>query len=608
MSNKESKINLLPEEVYNKIAAGEVVQRPASVVKELVENSIDAGAKNITVIVKDAGKKLISVTDDGSGMTEDDLILSIKRHATSKIKSADDLETIDSFGFRGEALSSIAAVSQLEIKTRTEEDEVASRLYFTSEAEFETEKVAAPKGTTVSVKNLFYNVPARKNFLKSNSTELKNITNLIKYFALAYPEVSFKFFNEDKLQLNFISSNLNSRMKDVFGNNILDMVIETYEQIDFIELSGFIAKPTFLTDSRLEQHLFVNRRYVKSKSLSHAVFSAYQNILSKGEYPFFVLFLDIDPSRIDVNIHPTKQEIKFYDETQIYSFVNAVVKKSLGSYDIVPKTIGSNLFDSGERKSSGNRNEVKKKNLSSINDNELELLFGDVEKELSEAGKSNVISHPFTETKTKEVEHRVTNRGAEEESDRQKDFVVSLHDKYILTQIKSGLMVIDAHLAHIRILYEKALAALNTNMSFAQQLLFVQTFRISKEAYKVLQENDKMFSSIGFEIRYFSNSTISITGVPSDVKFGSEVKALMGILEDLLALINVKKEGLTNEKFAEIYSKHAALKIDSKMTQTQMKSLIDQLFATTNPYMSPCSKPIIVKIPLTEFDKKFGRM
>jgi len=608
MSNKERKINLLPEEVYNKIAAGEVVQRPASVVKELVENSIDAGAKSITVIVKDAGKKLISVTDNGSGMKEDDLALSIKRHATSKIESAADLETIDSFGFRGEALSSIAAVSQLEIKSRTEDEEVASRLYFTSETEFETEKVAAPKGTTVTVKNLFYNVPARKNFLKSNSTELKNIANLIKYFALAYPEVNFKFFNEDKLQLNYLSSNLNSRMKDVFGQNILDMVIETYEQVDFIELSGFIAKPTFLTDSKLEQHLFVNRRYVKSKSISHAVFSAYQNILSKGEYPFFVLFLDIDPSRIDVNIHPTKQEIKFYDEAQIYSFVNAVIKKSLGSYDMVPKSIDSNMFNIGQKKRDVKSNDLKKNNLTSINDDELELLFGDVEKELSESGNGNVISHPFTENKRKEVEHRATNKNVDADNETQKDFVVSLHDKYILTQIKSGLMVIDAHLAHVRILYEKALSSLNTNMSFAQQLLFVQTFRISKEAYKVLQGNDKMFSAIGFEIRYFSNSTISITGVPSDVKFGSEVKALIGILEDLLALITAKRETLTNEKFAEIYSKHAALKIDNKITQTGMKSLIDQLFATANPYMSPCNKPIIVKIPLSEFDKKFGRM
>ncbi len=608
MSNKEQKINLLPEEVYNKIAAGEVVQRPSSVVKELVENSIDSGATNITVIVKDAGKKLISVTDNGCGMSEDDLRLSIKRHATSKIKSADDLENINSLGFRGEALSSIAAVSQLEIKTRTDNQEVATRLYFTSETEFRTEKVASQKGTTVSVRNLFYNVPARKNFLKSNSTELKNITNLIKYFALAYPEVNFKFFNEDKLQFNFMSDNLNSRMKEVFGQNILDMVIETYEQIDFIELSGFIAKPTFLTDSKFEQHLFVNRRYVKSKSINHAVFSAYQNILSKGEYPFFVLFLDIDPSRLDVNIHPTKQEIKFYDDTQIYSFVNAVVKKSLGSYDFIPKSFSSNVFESKQKNNSHKKDRIKRTNSVSIDDDKLELLFGDVEKELSSNETNNVLLHPFSKNKSVEVEHRVTNKSVESESETQKDFVVSLHDKYILTQIKSGLMVIDAHLAHIRILYDKALSSLNTNMSFAQQLLFVQTFRISKEAYNMLQSNDKLFSAIGFEIRYFSNSTISITGVPSDVKFGSEVKALMGILEELLALSKVKKENISNEKFAQIYSKHVALKMNNSMTQNRMKSLIDQLFSTSNPYISPCNKPIIVKIPLTEFDKKFERM
>ncbi len=608
MNENKNKINLLPSEVYNKIAAGEVVQRPESVIKELVENSIDAGAQNITIAVKDAGKKLLSVTDDGEGMNEEDLRLSVIRHATSKIKSAADLEKIGSFGFRGEALSSIAAVSQVEIKSRTADEDVATRLYFTSETEFETEKVAAAKGTTVTVKNLFYNVPARKNFLKTNATELKRISNIVKYFALAYPEINFKYFVDDKLQLNFLKSNLSSRMKEIYGENFLEMLVEVYEQVDFIEVSGFISKPTFLTDSKFDQHLFVNRRYVKNKSINHAVFSAYQNILSKGEYPFFILFIDIDPEKTDVNIHPTKQEVKFYDEKEIYLLVNAVIKKSLGSYDTLPAM--NAMFENKIKKGTPNKPSnaaTTKKGGSGIGENELDLLFGEIEKELGSEEKDNVITHPFAADKTKrEVEHKHSERNADTESN-DSNFVVNLHNKYILTQIKSGLMIIDAYPANVRIIYEKALSALSSNMPFSQQLLFVQTLRIGKEAFKILQEYDKYFASVGFEIRYFSNSTISITGVPSEVKLGSEVKTLLGILDETLKMSKQEKNKLNKEKFAEIYAQFAASGLEENLTSARMKSLVDQLFATSNPYSSPCDKPIIVKISLSELDKKFGR-
>ncbi len=608
MNENKNKINLLPSEVYNKIAAGEVVQRPESVIKELVENSIDAGAQNITIAVKDAGKKLLSVTDDGEGMNEEDLRLSVIRHATSKIKSAADLEKIGSFGFRGEALSSIAAVSQVEIKSRTADEDVATRLYFTSETEFETEKVAASKGTTVTVKNLFYNVPARKNFLKTNATELKRIANIVKYFALAYPEINFKYFVDDKLQMNFLKSNLSSRMKEIYGENFLEMLVEVYEQVDFIEVSGFISKPTFLTDSKFDQHLFVNRRYVKNKSINHAVFSAYQNILSKGEYPFFILFIDIDPEKTDVNIHPTKQEVKFYDEKEIYLLVNAVIKKSLGSYDTLPAM--NAMFENKIKKGTPNKSSnaaITKKGGSGIGENELDLLFGEIEKELGSEEKDNVITHPFAADKTqREVEHKHSERNTETESN-DSNFVVNLHNKYILTQIKSGLMIIDAYPANVRIIYEKALSALSSNMPFSQQLLFVQTLRIGKEAFKILQEYDKYFAAVGFEIRYFSNSTISITGVPSEVKLGSEVKTLLGILDETLKMNKYEKDKLSKEKFAEIYAQFAASGLEENLTSARMKSLVDQLFATSNPYSSPCDKPIIVKISLSELDKKFGR-
>ncbi len=496
----------------------------------------------------------------------------------------------------------------MEIKSRTADEDVATRLYFTSETEFETEKVAAAKGTTVTVKNLFYNVPARKNFLKTNATELKRISNIVKYFALAYPEINFKYFVDDKLQMNFLKSNLSSRMKEIYGENFLEMLVEVYEQVDFIEVSGFISKPTFLTDSKFDQHLFVNRRYVKNKSINHAVFSAYQNILSKGEYPFFILFIDIDPEKTDVNIHPTKQEVKFYDEKEIYLLVNAVIKKSLGSYDTLPAM--NAMFENKIKKGTPNKPSnaaTTKKGGSGIGENELDLLFGEIEKELGSEEKDNVITHPFAADKTqREVEHKYSERNAETESN-DSNFVVNLHNKYILTQIKSGLMIIDAYPANVRIIYEKALSALSSNMPFSQQLLFVQTLRIGKEAFKILQENDKYFAAVGFEIRYFSNSTISITGVPSEVKLGSEVKTLLGILDETLKMNKQEKNKLNKEKFAEIYAQFAASGLEENLTSARMKSLVDQLFATSNPYSSPCDKPIIVKISLSELDKKFGR-
>ncbi len=610
MIESKNKINLLPPEVYNKIAAGEVVRRPESVIKELIENSIDAGAKNITVVVKNAGKKLLSVTDDGEGMSEEDLKLSILRHSTSKVKLSSDLENLSSFGFRGEALSSIAAVSRIEIKSRRAEDSVATKLFSISETEFETEKISAGKGTTVTVKNLFYNVPARKSFLKSDATELKRINNIIKYFALAYPEINFKFYNENKLQLDFHRGDLNSRMKSVFGENILSMLVEVYEQIDFIEVSGFISKPTFLTDSKFEQHLFVNRRYVKNKSVNHAVFSAYQNILSKGEFPFFVLFIDIDPSKTDVNIHPSKEEIKFYDEKEVYLLVNAVVKKSLGSYNLIPK-IENEIESGSSTNKSQNVLSIKhnRKDNPSLENDELDLLFGKIESEMEANNSTNIVSHPFAEQNNKvkrEVEH-ISQKGNSKENSNKSNFVVNLHNKFILTQIKSGLMVIDAHLASIRIFYDKAIASLSTNFPFSQQLLFVQTLRLGKDAYKVLQKYDNLFTSIGFEIKYFSNFTISITGVPSDVNIGSEVKVLLSILEEILLTRNKSSAELTKEKFAEIYSRNIATKLDESVPTVRMNSLVDQLFATSNPYSTPCGKTIIAKISLNEIENKFGK-
>ncbi len=330
-----NRIKILPENIVNKIAAGEVVQRPESAVKELLENSIDAGSQNVALYIKHAGKSFIQVSDDGNGMTEDDVLLCIQKHATSKISTYEDLESIYTLGFRGEALSSISAVSQLEIKTETREEEIGSFIRVEN-GEVVKEKGSFPKGTSISVKNLFYNTPARRNFLKTDATELKHIIETFNKISLSHPDITFKLYNDDEIIFDYKLGSLEERISQVFADNMLDALIKVEERTDFANLYGYVGKPSMLKKSKGEQYLFLNNRFVISRQINHAVFTAYENVLEKGDYPFFILFLDIDPHKTDVNVHPNKLEVRFDDEKNVYNFVLAVVKKSLGEHDLVP--------------------------------------------------------------------------------------------------------------------------------------------------------------------------------------------------------------------------------------------------------------------------------
>ena len=330
-----STIKILPENIVNKIAAGEVVQRPESVVKELMENAIDSGANNIDVYIKNAGKSLIQVSDDGTGMVEEDAILSIQKHATSKIFDFDDLNSINTLGFRGEALSSIASVSKLEIKTRTIDDELGTLVKINDEGEISTEKGAFVKGTSVVVKNLFYNVPARRKFLKTNQTEFKHICGTFKKISLGNCDISFKLYNDNDVIFEYHSCDMQKRIEQVFADNMSDALINVEENTDIISVRGYIGKPAMLKNCKGDQYIFINKRYVISRQINHAVFSAYQSVLQLGDYPFFVLFLEIDPAKIDVNIHPSKMEVKFDDEKSIYNLILAIIRKSLGIQNLV---------------------------------------------------------------------------------------------------------------------------------------------------------------------------------------------------------------------------------------------------------------------------------
>lgn len=618
----ENKIKILPDYISNKIAAGEVVQRPASVLKELIENSIDASAKKISVIIEDAGKSLIQIVDDGLGMSEADAIKCIERHATSKISSLDDLSNIKTFGFRGEALSSIASVSRLEIKTERSADELGTKIRFDDEKGITIEKGSFSKGTSISVKNLFYNVPARRKFLKSNSTELKHLVDVFKRAALSYPEINFEFWNGNELVFNYPSCKIEDRMEQVFADNIFDVVIPLAEDTEFIGLNGFIAKPNYLKKSKNEQYLFVNKRYVTNKIVNHAVFSAYENILEKGDYPFFVLFLNIDFSKVDVNVHPSKMEIKFEDEKDIYLFVNAVVKKALGKYDLVPNLsfqntenefdkLGTHTHRFSETNDFTDRPFLSSgkfdKKESTFSEEEMEQIFNNLAPKINvpDSFDSQLIS-PFDNIDINSQQVKIEVEADQRESSSSISFIVSLQNKYLLTPIKSGLMIIDQHVAHERILYEKALKAMDSDLPFSQQLLFNQKIQMSPEDYELIKELEPYLTKLGFEIKLLTRREIIISGVPADIKVGSEIQVLNEIIDDY------RKHELINrlerkDNLAKSYSCKAAIKAGDKLSENEMRMLVDQLFATSMPYVCPHGRPIIIKIPLDEFDKRFGR-
>jgi len=481
------------------------------------------------------------------------------------------------------------------------------------------EKGSFPKGTSISVKNLFYNTPARRNFLKSNATELKHIIETFKRSALSHPEITFKFFNEDDLIFNYSECDLNSRMEQVFADNIHDALVEVKEITDYLSVTGYVSKPTYLRKSKGEQYLFINKRFVRSKSINHAIFSAFENILEPGDYPFFVIYIELDPANIDLNVHPQKMEVKFDDEKGIYSFVHAVIKKSLGSYDLVPnvsldenddklrfgsynRTTSSDFSDRPDYTPQSYRRPARE---SAFSDDELDHLFGKINSEIKSNAPADAVLSPFESADT--IAHTpggISN--SEIDNNLTSPFIVALHNKYILTQIKTGLMIIDAHVAHERILYEKALSSLNSNLPFSQQLLFSQTLKVDPADYELAKELESHLTKLGFQIKFFGGNTIVIEGVPSDVKVGNEI----AIFRDMMAeyKTNQREKDLDEvHNVAASFSCKAAIKAGDKLSENEMRILVDQLFATSMPYVCPHGRPIIIKIPLTEFDKRFGR-
>lgn len=582
-------IKLLPDSVANQIAAGEVVQRPASVVKELMENSIDAGATHITLIVKDSGKTLIQVIDDGKGMSETDARMSLERHATSKISKAEDLFSIHTKGFRGEAIASIAAVSQMELKTQQEGSELGTEIFIEGSKITSQESTSMNSGTTILVKNLFFNIPARRNFLKSNSVEMRHITDEFIRLALSHVDVTFELFNSDLQIFSLPASKLSTRIVNVFGKNHQQQLAAIEEETSELDIHGYIGKPEFSKKTRGDQYFFVNKRFIKSHTFNHAVSRAFQGLIPNGNHPFFVLFIDIDPKKIDINVHPTKTEIKFDDERTVYGIIESAVKKSLGAHNITPSIdfISDVNFDLGNPVNNLNFGTKSDGSFEKPSTKGWEKMYQPLGKEFEghikpEEFEQNEITFQSSMNATSEddIKDSIADRGSN---------IIQVLNKFIVAQVKSGMLIIDQRAAHERILFEKYRGLLEKNSVSPQQFLFPLQIDLSPSDFDLVMEMEEEIKALGFVFSHFSGHTIVVNSIPADAPGGSEKELFEGLLEQFK--MNKSELDLdVRENLARSLAIRSRLKEGSKLAFDEMNSMIDQLFSCKTPEYSPSGK------------------
>ena len=606
-------IQLLPDSIANQIAAGEVVQRPASVVKELMENAVDADARQISVMIKDAGKTLVQVIDDGAGMTETDARMSLERHATSKIRKTEDLFRVTTMGFRGEALASIAAVSQMDIKTRTEDSDLGTALETEASRVKSQHPAACAKGTSVSVKNLFYNIPARRNFLKSNGVEMRHVVEEFQRIALSRPNISFSLYQNDLESYNLRKEKLSQRIVNLLGKNYREQLVTVDEETDHLSIKGYIGKPESARKTRGEQYFFVNNRYIRSGYMNHAVLNAYEGLIGSDYFPFYVLFITIDPAHIDVNVHPTKTEIKFADERSVYGVIRSAIRQALGAHNISPSIDFESDINFG--KAHTRRFEtIAERNYSRFSSTQptrqdieqwgqlyQNVLQRSVDDQPSEKGVE--ITFPSLTGATSPGAS-----GAVVPGDNldmvQNDFIFLLHGKYIVSQVKSGMILIDIMRAHERILYEKFQNQLQTHVSLTQQALFHQTVTLNPGDFALLQDIKKEVKALGFDFEDFGSNSIVINGYPSELTGINEKK----LFEELLEQYKINKSELSlpkNENLARALAKRTAIRPGVKLTSEEMNALIDNLFACSTPNFAPDGQLIIFILDLNKIESFF---
>ncbi|MBO0592424.1 DNA mismatch repair endonuclease MutL [Cellulophaga sp. E16_2] len=612
-------IQLLPDHVANQIAAGEVVQRPASVVKELLENAIDAGADAIKLIIKDGGKALIQVVDNGVGMSATDARLSFERHATSKIKSADDLFCLHTKGFRGEALASIAAIAHVELLTRTATDEIGVQLKVEGSKISSQEPTVTPKGTSFCVKNLFFNIPARRNFLKSNQVEFRHITDEFHRVALAHPDIQFHFYNNGSEIFHLPKSNYRQRIVNVFGAKTNEKLVPVEEETQVVKISGFISKPEFSKKSRGEQFFFVNNRFIKSPYLHHAVVSAFEGLIKSENHPGYFLYLDVDPASIDINIHPTKTEIKFDDEHTVYALLRSAIKHALGQFNVVPALdfeadqnletpynykaklaevprvsvdASFNPFADDTPKASHRASNYEKPSTKGW-----ENMYVGLE---SKVGKEADFSSVSFESET--ITGSIFDTGTETIDSVSTTF--QLKRKYIVTTIKSGMIIIDQSRAHQRVLYENFLKNITIKEGVSQQLLFPLQLNFSITEVNIIKEIIDSLINLGFAFDAIDEENVLISGVPLLVP-ESEVGMVLDQLISDYQMDTPEDSFSQSDIVAKTLSKTLAVKTGEQLDSESQLALVNNLFACKEFKISPFNKPIYITLTGEDIDKKF---
>ncbi len=608
-------IQLLPDSVANQIAAGEVIQRPASVVKELVENAVDAQANSISVNIKDAGKTLIQVIDNGIGMTETDARLSFERHSTSKIKSADDLFAIKTMGFRGEALASIAAIAHVELKTKQARHEIGTHLQIEGSRAVSQEPISCTTGSNFAIKNLFYNVPARRKFLKSNTAEFGHIINEFQRVALANPDIEFRLYHNESEVYILPPSNIRQRIVNIFGKKTNQNLIPLQSNTSIVTIKGFIGKPENARKKPGEQFFFINNRYMRNPYLNKAILNAYDQILPPDTIPSYFLYLEADPATIDVNIHPTKTEIKFESQQAIWQILHASVKESLGKNNIVPSIdfdqeqsfdipviskdtkinspkieIDPTFNPFNQHKFAEKGQKSAKQSLEKDNLANWEKLYQGFEKEKQSTDEFSFISNLDNQSLMTEASHG--------------ENVFHFKNKYILTPVKSGLMIIDQKKAHERILFEKFMLSLQSDAAVSQKSLFPKTIELdAKDHHLLLSIRDEM-AALGFDIDDFGGHAIVVNGMPAEASNQEPEQIIDKFLNEYLSGETDSKQ-LAKESIARALAKASAISSNQPLTQEEMRELIDMLFACEQPNYSPFGKKIVTIIKTEEIEKRF---
>lgn len=611
-------IRLLPDSVANQIAAGEVIQRPASVVKELVENALDAGATDIVIHIKDAGKTLIQVTDNGWGMSPVDARMSFERHATSKINSANDLFAIRTMGFRGEALASIAAIADVELRTKRQEDETGTFLHINATRVIIQEPTGCSNGSSIQVKNLFFNVPARRKFLKADSTELKLIIHEVQRVAIPNPEIAFSLYHNNSLLYELPVSVLRKRIVNLFGKSVNLALVPLESQTTVVSLSGYVGLPRYARRIMGEQFFFVNRRFMRHSYFNKAVMQAYEKLLPAETFPSYFVFLEIDPGAIDINVHPTKTEIKFEDERTIWQILNAAVREALGKHNLVP----SIDFDQ-----EGSLDIP----LPPRPGQEIHIPQIEINRDYNPfSGTGHSGSQPQRSASPREqgnlrnweslytgMEGAHTGFGLPETRGNQLPFsepnlafsgkkILQLKQKYLILPVKSGMMVIDQKRAQERILFERFIEVMQSEKVATQQILFPYTFELNPADTGLFKEILPDVTSLGFDIREFGKDTFIINGIPGILATSSPVDLVEKLLEEFKTSPVDARERV-REQVAISLAKASATDYGVELQPEEMDHLVDQLFACSSPNFSPDGKPVLTIIPMEDIEKHFGR-